>query len=685
MTRLASNRPLLAPARSSSRLLLHHPATKALAASLLLCATACSPENAAASTGPELFTVRRGDMRIVVTANAEIQAAKETRIRSEVEGQNTVIYLIPEGREVKAGEKLVELDSAELIERKARQEIDVARAEAVLVQAVKALEIQKKQVEADDKAAEVKVIFAELDLEKFQGKVRPDGSRDMGEEKQQIVAAQSDIELAESEYNLAAEKHEWSVKLHAKGFITKNELERDKLDMDRRKAAIQLAKNKYDLLVQFTHLKMRTELAQNLDDAKLEQARVKARGEAQLAQAVAEQSSRKQEYDLAKERLQNLAKQINNAVITAPTDGLVVYAAQGDGGRRNEFITEGATVRERQTLIILPDTTRMIATLKVPEAQVDKVKLGQFAEVVIDAMPDMPAFTGRVRKISPLPDSGSRWSNPDLKVFPTEVEIDGANTVLKPGMSAKVNIVITDIEDTLRVPLQAIQRQGVVQYVWRKTPSGAEAVRVELGQFDTTFVQVLKGIEDGDVVYQVPPTNVQAPKYEQPPQPANTPIPSLNDGPDGPGGQGPANGGPMPANGVSGRGNRGAPISGDGPPQDGAAPRPRGAGGPGAMGGAMAEIQKLLDERQPELAARLKAEGMALMRDAEFMAAIQADPEIKAKFDEMRTRMGAGRRPRGEGTEGGQPGGGRPRGEGGGQGRPQVPGARPTGEGGDGR
>src|SRR5690606_13453934 len=148
-------------------------------------------------------------------------------------------------------------------------------------------------------------------------------------------------------------------------FITKNELERDALDADRKRYQKQRALNQKALLEQYDLEIRRIEVEQKVLEARLALERVAAQGDARLAQAKAEVESCEAELKLAQERLDNLERQVRAAVITAPTPGLVVYAFEGDGMRRREVVEEGATVRERQSLIILPDITRMIANLSV--------------------------------------------------------------------------------------------------------------------------------------------------------------------------------------------------------------------------------------------------------------------------------------------------------------------------------
>ena len=79
----------------------------------LLLPYGCGGE-ASEAQDPSLLKVELRDLQITVKENAELQAQRETVVRSEVEGQSTIIFLIEEGKIVQQGEKLVELDSSEL-------------------------------------------------------------------------------------------------------------------------------------------------------------------------------------------------------------------------------------------------------------------------------------------------------------------------------------------------------------------------------------------------------------------------------------------------------------------------------------------------------------------------------------------------------------------------------------------
>ena len=116
-----------------------------------------------------------------------------------------------------------------------------------------------------------------------------------------------------------------------------------------------------------------------------------------------------------------------------------------------EPIREGATVRERQSIITIPDMTKMSVRVKIHESYIKKIKKGQKARITVDAFPDT-VLDGEVTKVGVLPDSQNRWMNPDMKVYLTTITINGTNDWLKPGMSAKVEILANCLSDVVYVP-----------------------------------------------------------------------------------------------------------------------------------------------------------------------------------------------------------------------------------------
>jgi hypothetical protein len=194
---------------------------------------------------------------------------------------------------------------------------------------------------------------------------------------------------------------------------------------------------------------------------------------------------------------------------------LVVYGTGGSddmyrsmryrgGGGSSGVIAEGETVSEEQTIISMPDTSTMIAEISVHETEVDKVRAGQPATIVMDAFPDK-VLEGEVTEVAPLPDQQRGFMNPDLKVYKTTVRIDGTHDFLKSRMSCKVQILVENLEDVIVVPIQVVSNRAGRKVCYVMTSKGHEERVVRTGLFNDTFVAVIEGLEAGEEVLLNPP------------------------------------------------------------------------------------------------------------------------------------------------------------------------------------
>ena len=157
----------------------------------------------------------------------------------------------------------------------------------------------------------------------------------------------------------------------------------------------------------------------------------------------------------------------------------------------------------------LPDTSGMIVQISVHESSVDKVRPGQNAKIIVDAFPDR-TFYGKVLKVAPLPDPQMGWLNPDLKTYNTEVSIDGSHDCLKPGMSAKAEILVEQLNNVLIAPVQVVANRGGKKVCYCMTGRGPEQREVETGVFNDTFVQITNGLKAGEEVLLNPPRIIEA-------------------------------------------------------------------------------------------------------------------------------------------------------------------------------
>jgi HlyD family secretion protein len=190
----------------------------------------------------------------------------------------------------------------------------------------------------------------------------------------------------------------------------------------------------------------------------------------------------------------------------APADGLVVYANDPNRafGSNQPQIEEGATVRERQKIFSLPDITRMQVNTKVHESQIDKLANASRmkARIRVDAFAN-EVLNGTVQDVAPLPDSTNFFSS-DIKVYTTKVRIDDPLSGLKPGMTAQVEILVDRKENVLNIPVLAVLQYHGKYHVTKKIEDQFVQIDVELGVSNEKYVEVLKGLNEGDILAMSP-------------------------------------------------------------------------------------------------------------------------------------------------------------------------------------
>src|SRR5262249_6394839 len=222
--------------------------------------------------------------------------------------------------------------------------------------------------------------------------------------------------------------------------------------------------------------------------------------ESEVKKATSDELAKQATWELEKGKEDKLEKQIANCTLIAPIDGLVVYANDPSRmfGSNQSQIEEGATVRERQKVISIPDIGRMQVNAKVHESQVDKIKTQLRAQVRVDSFADKQ-LDGLVYEVAPLPDAGNFFSS-DIKVYTTKIRITNPIEGLRPGMSAEVKILVDRLDNVLSVPVQAILEYNGQHHVTKKIGDRYEQSVVTIGPSNEKFVQITKGLAEGDVV-----------------------------------------------------------------------------------------------------------------------------------------------------------------------------------------
>jgi len=464
--------------------------------SLLLVLGATAPgvglliRNAASSTQPPpeerlksarvdnlpIIKVKPGKFSVTLAERGSLESSDNKDAYCLVEGSTTtIIKILPEGTKVKKGQIVCELDSASLLDRLTNQHIATEKAEGAY-----------QEAKLDREVAELAVIEYTEGVYKQEQEI-------LGGE---IAVAKSSIQRAEARLTRTRDAEKrlnegLPAKPAAAEIMAKLDIE-DRVaaaeqTLEREKLAVDLANTKRKLLGEYT----RGKLTKALNSA--------------VARNQSHELAAKLVWDLEASKERKLERQVAACQIKAPSDGFVVIAndPRRNPGDRPSQLQEGSTVRERQKIFSLPNFEKMQVNAKVRESHVDQLLVGMKARVKVDAFDDQ-VLTATVRDVAPLPEPSS-FLRSDIKVYTTHMTIEEPIPGLRPGMTARVEILLYQADDVLSVPVTAVLAYDGKHHLAVENPDGGFDWRVVvLGRSDEKMVEVKQGLKGGDVVILEP-------------------------------------------------------------------------------------------------------------------------------------------------------------------------------------
>ena len=186
---------------------------------------------------------------------------------------------------------------------------------------------------------------------------------------------------------------------------------------------------------------------------------VLAQDQARIAQSKAQLDSSQGHISQTRANLTHASDVLSKTVYTAPFDGVVTYVPVHEG----ETVVIGIQNSPGSTLMTLADMSVITAEVHVDETDIINVKLGQPADVTIDAMPGK-TFKGEVTEIgdnaivrsSGLATSQSTASSQEAKDFKVVVTLKNPPENLRPGLSSTAKITTGTSSNVLTIPIQAL-------------------------------------------------------------------------------------------------------------------------------------------------------------------------------------------------------------------------------------
>lgn len=433
------------------------------------------------------FTVNKSDLNISVAEGGVLKAIDEVVVKNFLNGDSLILSIVPEGTMVKAGDLLVELDPADAEKYLQSAQLEYETSNSSLITAQNDLLIEKSTIDSEQREARKAIEFAQMDLEKFEQLDRAQKLRD----------AESKITTEEESLRLSEEKFGWSEKLAEKGFETKSQVDRDRLELSNRKKALETAKSNLTMLQKFDIPKLQVELTSKVTEAQKRYERLIKQGESKLSRSNGKLAAAERKLKVNEDRLLEIKEQLKHTKLYAPIDGIALYSPRRS--RNDDRIKEGAKIDKNRRIISIPSLQKMKVEVKIPEFHISKIKKDLQAFVTIESISDK-RYKGFVSKVNPLPDRDDSWFGAEEQFYETEITITDPLPDVKPSISARVDIIITDLKDIFYIPLHAIHTEKEKYYCYIKKGEEHVKTEIKIGMMNNSFAEITSGVSQDDVV-----------------------------------------------------------------------------------------------------------------------------------------------------------------------------------------
>ncbi len=442
---------------------------------------------------PNTITVAKGNLRIAVEEEGDVKAVNPYAIVNDYRYSTKVIFVLPEGTQVKKGDLIMELDDSEIDDRYDKYKVTVEDAKFKLEQARERMEIERSEIEAGLRAAKLVLEFAALDLNQYEEGTWPlalkDYDRTITETREKLL--------------LAKEELKFSQQFLESGFETRSSVEKKSMTVTQLVNQLERMETKREMAVKYDYPVKVKKFRRALEEATADLERIGFETTRNLAIEKSNVRSREQRYKYYSQILRWYEEQMQATKIYATRDGMLVFPQSRYSSSRG-MIEEGTRVYWQQELALIPDFSELKVKFSVHETMIHHLSVGQKANITLDSYPG-ETFEGVLSKVSLVPDTSRSYYQPNLRVYKTEVTINDTIPDAMPGMNAEIDIAIADLKDVLIVPIEAITTSAGQKVVYAYKDGEIVETPVEVGLHNDEKIQILSGVQEGDIILEKAP------------------------------------------------------------------------------------------------------------------------------------------------------------------------------------
>jgi HlyD family secretion protein len=508
------------------------------------------------SANERTFTVERGDITVEVSESGAVEPVRVVEIKSRVPGRIETL-LVDEGAIVEQGQLLARIDPREIKQQVEQGSAQVESARASAQRARIALEMEAQQArlqlqqaqiryEQALREAETQPTLTQTALKNAENALKSaqENLRLLREVKhpQERVELANALRDAETRLQEARRNYERLQALLEKGYVSRQQVDAAQTQLVAAESQLRNLQQRQQQLAQqhaieLENARLQVESAQSdlerarasavqdelkrkaLEAARadLERARLRLR-DIEMRQLELQQARASEKQAVS--QFQNLMIQLSETDVRAPIRGVVTRRYREVG----ELVMSGTTgFGEGTPILQVADLSQMRVRLNLNELDVAKVRVGMPVEITVDALPQRK-FRGVVRKIAPAAQSNPQQQTASLGVvkFAVEVYLNQTDDALRPGMTARCRVITARKANALRLPLEALGKEGDRDYVLRIVPNQTEPngkpktekVFVKVGLRSASHAEILDGVREGDKVLKPPFSGPQRRQFE---------------------------------------------------------------------------------------------------------------------------------------------------------------------------
>lgn len=442
--------------------------------------------------------INEGPLKISLNLSGTIESEQTSRVKYRPElydGELVITEIVEEGKEVAKDDVIMKLDMTKIQIEIGDKNIALQSAKNNLIKAQEELKIQESSNKSMVEKAELELEISNQKLAQYEKIDKPKKIREakLGVKNAADRVTDLTVELQQLEKMY---KEDEMIEMTEELVIA-----RAKRNLASAKESLEIAKKTQELVLEFDLPTEEKRLKLDARQKQSEYDRTQATAKANIAQKNSEINKAQAEVSKLENDLAKLGRDKNNMTIKAPVAGKIYYG-EIRSSNYYEFsmgieFKVGGKVSAHSTLMTIPELAKLKIKVNVFEADINKLKTGMQVSIYPDALSNT-LIKGEVKKIKHVASRTSWYS--DENTFETEIDITDNDDRLKPGMKARVEIVVDQVPNAILAPISAVHEKDGKTFCYIKNGDKFSTKEVKIGKTDNKDVEILSGLSKGETV-----------------------------------------------------------------------------------------------------------------------------------------------------------------------------------------